>query len=180
MCVRKDNKKNKTWYYVCLALSMAIALPGCDTEPLQGGSEVSPVIPGLYVRVAVGSYDFTVWSQNGMIDTDDNKTNITITVMAGDVVYVNVLKEKQQFDMFDFWFELLVVNLSNPQITADVLGKDYIRCDFFSKWLTLPAEVTGWVTIGFTDKTDIINHGEIPVPMTLSIRVIPPAGVSKI
>ena len=159
-----------TWLTVCLVLTMTFALlAACndrDKPPLiqhPGGSS-TPVLP---VRIA--EYDIYIWSQNGFRSTGNLVDDLNITVMAGDIIYVNVVIDHIQYDMFDIWFELEHVDLGDPKVTADYLGQSYIRCNEVSKWLTLPEGLTGSVSIGFTDKT---GKYEKSIPAILSVTVI--------
>ena len=150
----------------------------------EGGVVTGPV-DGVYTLTVVGNttvhvsgiddfYVFDIWSENGVFDfTGSIENGFAITVEAGDTVHVNTKMNDEQLNMFHVWFVLTEVNLGDPTVTAEYLGAYNIICNpFYSKWLILPASLTGSVTIEFWDIFGLlgISGGYMG---TLSITVIP-------
>jgi len=166
----------KTWLIVGLTLAMVLAFASCENRSsIPSGytykdSGNSAVVPDSF---RIDRYYFYIWSKNRISLTGDPINGFSTTVKAGESLNVNVLIDDVQVDMFYIWFELREVNLDDPAVTADYLGKKSIACDpFCAKWITLPAGLTGSVTIEFTDKTGIISSDDMLIPITLTVKVV--------
>ena len=166
----------KTRLPICLILALTLALTSCENRssiPIgytYKDSGISAVVPDSF---NIDRYNFFIWAKNRISLTGNPVKGFSTTVKAGETLYVNVLIDDFQVDMFYIWFELRDVNLDDPAVTADSLGMKHIACDpFNAKWLTLPVGLTGSLTIEFTDKTGIINKDDILIPITLTVAVV--------